>query len=174
MQPTYTRLKKTGDVDLFIEGLPESIESLKAILNQYPKDTRKLVVLDDLMQSCTSIVSVLFTQVAHHMSTSVIYLSQNLFFQKKEYRDISLNSHYLIVMKNARDRSQILSLAKQISPGNTNFVLKAYEKATKKPHSYLLVDSHPTQNDALQLRSNLFSSYENPVSVFVLNKDIGK
>ena len=107
------------------------------------------------------------------MNTSVIYLSQNLFFQKKEYRDISLNSHYLILMKNARDQSQILSLAKQLRPGNTRFVPRAYEKATKDAHSYLIVDAHPSQNDALRLRTNLFPTYEKPMSVYVLNKDMG-
>ena len=145
MQPAYTKLKNEGFIDLFHEGQPENMEALKSLLREYPPDARKLLILDDLMMETGELVSELFTRISHHMNTSVIYLTQNLFFQKKGFRDISLNAHYLILMKNARDQSQISTLAKQIKPHYSSFITKVYANATKEKHSYLLLDCHPAQ-----------------------------
>ena len=56
----------------------------------------------------------LFTKGSHHRNLSVIYIVQNLFHQGKGNRSISLNSHYLVLFKNPRDKLQILTLAEQI------------------------------------------------------------
>ena len=63
---------------------------------------------------------------------------QNLFHQGKGSRNISLNSHYLVLFKNPRDKLQILTLAKQMYPGQTDFFLNQYEEAVKRPFGYLL------------------------------------
>ena len=42
---------------------------------------------------------------------------------------MSLNSQYIVLFKNPRDRQQIAILARQMSPGNASKLLKAYEKA---------------------------------------------
>ena len=75
----------------------------------------------------------LFTRGSHHRNLSVIYIVQNLFHQGKGSRSISLNSHYLVFFKNPRDKLQILTLAKQMYPGQTNFFLNQYEEAVKRP-----------------------------------------
>ena len=54
----------------------------------------------------------LFTRGPHHQNLSVIYFVQNLFHQGKDSRSISLNSHYLVLFKNPRDKLQVLTLAK--------------------------------------------------------------
>ena len=77
-------------------------------------------------------VSQLFSR-GRHDNLSVIYLTQNLFH--KNQRSISLNSDYMIILKNVCDKSQFNSLAKQVMPSNTKFLNWAYRGATNEPHS---------------------------------------
>ena len=45
----------------------------------------------------------------------------------------------LILFKNPRDKLRIVTLAEQMYPGKTNFFIKQYEEAVKRPFGYLLV-----------------------------------
>ena len=49
----------------------------------------------------------IFTRGSHHRNLSIIYIVQNLFYQGKDSRSISLNSHYLILFKNSTFPEQI-------------------------------------------------------------------
>ena len=102
----------------------------------------------------------LFTRGSHHRNLSVIYIVQNLFHQGKGSRSISLNSHYLVLFKNPRDKLQILTLAKQMYPGQTDFFLNQYEEAVKRPFGYLLIDLKTTTQDNCRLRTNVLPSEE--------------
>ena len=66
----------------------------------------------------------LFTKGSHHRNLSVIYIVQNLLHQGKGNRSISLNSHYLVLFKNPRDKLQLLTLAKQMYPSETAWFIK--------------------------------------------------
>ena len=48
---------------------------------------------------------------------------------------------------NPRDKLQILTLAKQMYPGQTDFFLNQYEEAVKRPFAYLLIDLKTTAQD---------------------------
>ena len=97
----------------------------------------------------------LFTRGSHHRNLSVIYIVQNLFHQGKGSRSISLNSHYLVLFKNPRDKLQILTLAKQMYPRQTDFILKQHEEAVKRPFGYLLIDLKTTTQDNCPVRTNV-------------------
>ena len=89
---------------------------------------RNLIVSDDQMIYASEdkrIVN-LFTRGCHHRNLSVIYIEQNLFHQGKDSRRISLNSHYLVLFKNPREKLQILFLAKQMYLGQTDFFSNLY------------------------------------------------
>ena len=73
------------------------------------------------------------TRGSYHRNLSVTYIVQNLFHQGKGSRSINLNSHYLVLFRNSRSKLQILTLAKQINPGQTDFFLNQYEEAVKRP-----------------------------------------
>ena len=75
----------------------------------------------------------LFTRDSHHRNLRVIYIVQNLLHQGKGNRSMSLNSHYLVLFKNPQDKLQILTLARQMYPGQTDFFLNQYEEAVKRP-----------------------------------------
>ena len=101
-------------------------------------------------------VSKIFTKDSHHRDISVLYLTQNLFHHSKQNRTMSLNVHYLVLFKNARDASQISHLAGQMYPGKSKFLIDAYRDATSIPFSYLLIDLKPDTDDKLRIRSNIF------------------
>ena len=45
-------------------------------------------------------IAAYFIKRSHHENISVAYLAQNLFNDSKTHRTISLNSHYLFLLKN--------------------------------------------------------------------------
>ena len=85
---------------------------------------------------------------------------QNLFHQGKGNRSISLNSHYLVLFKNPRDKLQILTLAKQMYPSETAWFIKEYEEAMRRPYGYLFVDLRPTTPERCRLRTNVLPGEE--------------
>ena len=98
-------------------------------------------------------VASLFTKKRHHRNISVMYIVQNLFHKGKSHRTISLNAHYMVLFKNPRDESQIYSIAQQMFPRNSTYMLQAFAAATsEKPHGYLLIDMKQQTPDRLRLR----------------------
>lgn len=153
-QPNFKRVKwcysysapwflKEPEIE-FIQGLPETYEQ------------GDLIVIDDMMHRLNEKIADMFTAASHHKNVSVILILQNLFPRKRVMRDISLNAHYIFLLRNARDASQINCLARQLYPGNSHFLTDAYIKATTKPHGYLLVDIHPETTETFRLRENIF------------------
>ena len=102
----------------------------------------------------------LFTKGSHHRNLSVIYIVQNLFHQGKGNRSISLNSHYLVLFKNPRDKLQILTLAKEMYPSETAWFIKEYEEAVRRPYGHLFVDLKPTTPDRCRLPTNVLPGEE--------------
>ena len=134
-----------------IEGFPDD---LYALTNGHENS---LVVLDDMMADCSKDqrVSDLFTRGSHHRGISVLYLTQNLFPPGKLSRTISLNSHYMLIFKNPRDSLGITTLAKQMFPKHTNYLMEAFRDATDKPYGYLMIDCHQLTPESIRLRTNI-------------------
>ena len=141
----------------FHEGLP--------CLNDFDGSKRILLIIDDLMNESGTDVSKIFTKGSHHRNISVFFITQNLFYKSKESRTMSLNSHYIVAFKNPRDVTQIATLAKQMYPGNTKFMVEAYRDATSKPFGYLLIDLKPQTDERIRLRTNIFPGEVNYVYV---------
>ena len=146
----------------YVHGIPENIETM------FTKDQTNLIVLDDMMDEASKSdkVSQLFTR-GRHDNLSVIFLTQNLF--QKNQRSISLNSDYMAIFKNPRDKSQIQNLAKQFMPNNSKFLRWAYQDATEKPHSYLLLDLTPDIDDRYRVRAKILPG-EEPQIVYIPTK----
>ena len=96
---------------------------------------QNLIVFDDRMIDARKEKRIVnfFSRGSHHRNLSMIYIAQNLFCQGKGSRSISLKRHYLVLFKNPRDKLQILTLAKQMYPGQTDFFLDQYEEAASDP-----------------------------------------
>lgn len=118
-----------------------------------------IVVLDDLIHESknSSDVTAMFTRAAHHKPCFIIFIMQNLFPPGKEARTRSLNTHYYVILKNPRDKSQIEFLARQILPRQPKTLVDIFEAATEKPHSYLFLDLTQECPEQYRFRSNLFN-----------------
>ena len=118
------------------------------------------LILDDLMVEAASagksLVSFL-SRFAHHNNISIIYITQNLFFNGKNTTDANRQSHYTVVFRNSRDKSIAITLGRQLAPYNKSHFYECFHDATKKPFSYLLIDAHPTTPEELLLKTNIFS-----------------
>ena len=157
-QPAYTEMLVAMPHIEFIKGIPTALKQD----SYFDVNKQNVIVFDGQMIDASKdkrIVN-LFTRGSHHRNLSVIYIVQNLFHQGKGSRSISLNSHYLVLFKNPRDKLQILTLAKQMYPGQTDFFLNQYEEAVKRPFGYLLIDLKTTTQDNCRLRTNVLPSEE--------------
>lgn len=133
-QKLFQEMKEKIPEINFREGMPD--------LDTFNPDIENLIVLDDLMTSCENDREILnlFTVDSHHRNISVFLLNQNLFSKGKFSRTISLNCHYIILLNNPRDRSQIFHLARQMYPTNSKFLIESYDDATDKKYGYIFLD----------------------------------
>ena len=71
-----------------------------------------LFILDDMLNDANSSGRVcdLFSKGSHHRNIIVIVITQNIFHQAKNCREISLNAKFLLIFKNVINRSQFSSL----------------------------------------------------------------
>ena len=145
-QPLFDAMKKRSPVP--IEFVYELSEDLRP-------PPRTLLILDDL-QNSSKIIADYFTKHSHHLDCDVLYITQNIFLQNDAHRTCNLNSHVLSLFKNPRNSQQVTYLARQISPGNSKFILEAYKKATKEPHGYLFLNLQQATPDFLRVRDSFF------------------
>ena len=138
----------------FFQGLPQEDFF-------YNNTLPTLAIVDDLTTEHSnnkSIIKNMFTRGSHHLNVSVFFLTQNIF--DKSLRDISLNSHYIVLLKTARDQKQVCYLAQQVFAIDWRYCLDAYKQCTALPFSYMLLDLHPTTLDHLRIRSQIFPGEE--------------
>ena len=159
-QPAYDKIRsiagmpKVEFIKGFDDGLYESINST----------VRNLVVLDDQMENeevhkgSGSRLAKFFTQGSHHRNLTVIYVVQNLYHHSSSMRTVSLNSHYLVLFANPRDKTQVRTLAYQMYPQNPRFLVDAFEDATSRPYGYLLLDLRPDTPSSVRVRTDIFNS----------------
>jgi energy-coupling factor transporter ATP-binding protein EcfA2 len=156
-QPAYDRMK---------QALQNTIEFVKdyepkALYESISPAVRNMLVLDDQMDSENMKGNTLckfFTQGSHHRNLTVLYIVQNLFNQDRSMRTVSLNSHYLVLFKNPRDMTQIRTLATQMYPKQPSFLMDAFDDATSKPFSYILLDLRSDTPDEIRVRARMFDS----------------
>ena len=159
-QPLYKTMKNVE----FIQGIPDDLEEM------FQANRNNLLILDDLMTQAHSDprLTRLFSVGSHHRSLSIIFIIHNLFHQGKEMRNLSLNSHYIILFKNPRDSLQIATLARQMYPNKSKFLIEAYQNATKDPYGYLMLDLKPTTPEVLRVRTGILPK---DVQVVYVHKD---
>lgn len=156
-QDMFQKMKEEKLVDEFKNFVP-SKEDLEREAAPGKKSGRgTCIIVDDFMHVQSEDVGEIFTALSHHLDLSCIYITQNLFAKNnKHMRDMSLSATYLVLFKNPRDSSQIVHLAKQLSPGKINYVVDAYRELTKKPYSYVLFDLHQATEESLRMRTRIF------------------
>ncbi|WAR14284.1 hypothetical protein MAR_004389 [Mya arenaria] len=91
---------------------------------------------------------------SHHRSLSVISIKQNLFGNKDPIQ--KRNCHYLVLFNNPIVRQSVMTLARQMFPGQTEKFMKAFEKAIKFLYGCLLVDLKPFTDEDKRLKCDIF------------------
>ena len=133
----------------FVQGLPfEDFEK---------QDGQRLLIIDDHMEAmaeCKEFTK--FITQNRHISVSVLFLTQSLFFKSPVYRCASLNANYFILMRMLRDKKQILTLVHQMFSDNPKYAKEAILGATKEPYSYVVLDTRQTTPDELRIRTKIF------------------
>ena len=118
-----------------------------------------IIRLDDLMSQCSNDqrVADLFTGGSHHRGISIVYQTQNLFPPGKLSRMTSLNSHYFVIFRNPRDSLCISTLAKQMFPGHTDYLMESFRDATSRSYGYLMIDCHQLTPENMRLKTNILT-----------------
>ena len=153
-QPLYDVIKTTVSPQVeFIQGIPLDLDQ-DSFIN--PR-IRNLVILDDLMTSSAkdNRINELFTEGSHHRNMSVIAINQNLFYNKDPTQ--RRNCHYLVLFNNPVDQQQVMTLARQMYPGDTQRLLRHFKAATSIPYGYLVLDLKPFTSDHLRLRTDVLA-----------------
>ena len=104
------------------------------------------------MSDMRCVLNDLFTKYVHHLDMSVTYIVQNLFNCTKNHRAMSLNSNYIVLFKNQRDKAQVSFLAGQNFSHRPKSLQQAYNDATCNQHSYLLLNFHQATPDNKYLK----------------------
>ena len=128
------------------------------IYDSFEHSDRNLLILDDQMseESNKKSLANLFKKGSHHRNVTILYLVQNIFDQGRSSRTVRLNSHYTIVFCNRRDHSQIRTMARQILPKNSDWLIDAYANATVRPFGYLVIDNSLQCDPIFRFRTNIF------------------
>ena len=148
------------DYDMIREQYP-GIEFEKGwcdeIFDSLSHEQCNILVLDDQMgvASSSSSVAELITRGSHHRNLTVIYLVQNVYNHGKSQRTISRNSHYSVVFRNGLDASQFRTMAYQICPNISKWLIDSFTDATCKPHGYLVLDHHPSTPENQTVVTNI-------------------
>ena len=153
-QPLFLEMENTLPSIHFHKGLPT-----KELIEEYLySKTCNIVVLDDLMDSVISDAEMekLFTLGANRRRLIIIYLNQNLYCQGSKARTISLNTHFLVLMKNPRGLSSLQCLSRQDFAGNSKLLIEAYNYCMKTPYGYLVLVLSPFSREDTRLRSRIF------------------
>jgi len=109
------------------EGVPEDFGSASG-------EPSNVIVEGLLTDDYSKQVCELLTRGSHHRNISVILITQNLFHQGRFCRDISLNGHYIVPLKNVRDNKQFMYLASQVYPEGSLGLYNAYLDAKQEPY----------------------------------------
>lgn len=153
-QDLYKEMEEEGLVTEFIKGLDKSVVD---DLTSNDRDVSKLCIFDDLQDEVASdrTIADLFTRGSHLRNLSVIYITQNIFFQGKVARNIKVNGNYYIIFRNPADTRQISDFVSRFTngPDHRDFVLRSFEEAICEPHGHLIFDF--TQNSDNTIRSGI-------------------
>ena len=82
-------------------------------------------------------------------------MTQDLFPPGKFAKTINRNAHYIIAVKNPRDKTGIRNMLMQMYPDRWKTILDLYNEITLRPFGYLMLDVHPALDDRYCLWSHL-------------------
>ena len=148
-QPIYDEL----NLSYIMEDTPGLKEKLINLSNGEPM----LIIFDDCINSLQlSEISDFFLVDGRHRKLSCIFISQKIFINNDNFREISQNSDYFVIFKNPRNIQEIRMLNGQMSPTG-NELLSYYKLATSDPFSYLFINLTQECKNEVKYLSHVFN-----------------
>ena len=148
-QPIYHEM----GVDFLVQDGP----NLKQQLLQIAQGCSMLCIFDDLINSTSlSELGDLFVVDGRHLNLSLVFISQRIFVNSEEFRQISQNCDYFCLFRNPRNAQEIRTLATQMTPGKLELV-KYFGEATQDPFSYLWINLTQECSPLVKYLSHLFN-----------------
>lgn len=154
--PSYLQLQKdVPGLELF-QGIPVEL------FESPDPSTPTMVVLDDLIESTASskLIAKLFMQTSHHANITVVLITQNLFYNGSQYRNIMKNASVIVLMTSIRDHLGIQTLSRQLFPKTPKYVYDSYEDAMKNKYGYLVLNLDPAVEPLLRVVKGIFPGEE--------------
>ena len=140
-------IKNLNDPHAFIE-YPDDMNDVLDDINNYNKnrDKKVVIVFDDIIadieynKNFKRITKELFYR-ARKVNVSIVFITQSYF---RALKDARLNSTHYILMK-IGNKKELKGIAEEKS-GHLDYkdFLKIYNYCTRKPYSYMLIDTRPT------------------------------
>ena len=154
-QDIYSELEAFwGNSIVFRESIPSRAELLEV---SQSKEYIALILDDKQSALKNPEIADFVCVLCSHRNISTFILVQNFYYDSKVLRTITLNVQTIILFKNRRSQQQVKTLAGQLCPGNTKFVMDSYFKAiSQSNYSYLVIDLDPRGNALHQFRTNIF------------------
>ena len=144
--------------EMGVDYLVQDGANLKHKLLQIAQGRSMLCIFDDLINSTSlSDLSDLFVVDGRHLNLSLIFISQRIFVNSEEFRQISQNCDYFTLFRNPRNAQEIRTLATQMTPGKMELV-KYFGEATQDPFSYLWLNLTQECPPIVKYLSHLFNT----------------
>lgn len=119
-------------------------------------DGPKLLVIDDLCLSQNKDLANHFIRGSHHKQTTTIYISHSIFLNDDNYRIMSNNCQYMLIMRNKRNLAQLTRLARQILGTDYIRILEAYNFNKNNQFGFVLLSFHPKVPEELLVSTDFF------------------
>ena len=150
LQPIY--------YDMNLDHLVQDGGDLKQRLLQIANNNPMLVIFDDMINSeSLSELANLFVVDGRHLNLSMVFISQKMFVNNDDFRQISQNCDYYVVFKNPRNAQEIRNLASQMTPGKMELI-SYFTEATQQPYSYLFINLTQECLPQVKYLSHLFNT----------------
>ena len=131
--------------------------------NNPSRKRKNLIVLDDMIvvimsyKKFQAIIKELFLR-CRKVNISIVFITRSYFSVPK---DVRLNSTYYLIMKiNNRKELQNIAINHSADIDYNNFV-RIYRECTRKPYSFLTIDTTLPASDPRRFRKNVLLSYKN-------------
>ena len=152
--------------EMGVDHLVQDGHNLKQRLLKIANGEPMLIIFDDMINSDSlGELSDLFVVDGRHMNLSMVFISQKMFVNNEDFRQISQNCDYYVVFKNPRNAQEIRNLASQMTPGKMELI-SYYMDATQEPFSYLFINLTQECQPQVKYLSDLFSESHNSKAYF--------
>ena len=153
-----------NDPDAFIEG-SDTMNDVDENIDDYNRSRKRkiLMVFDDMIADILTNkkFQVIFKELfirCRKVNISLVFIIQSYFSVPENVRLYS--THYLIMKINNRKELQNIAINHSADIDYIDFV-RIYREWTRKPYSFLTIDTILPASDPLRFRKNLLPSYKN-------------